>query len=139
MDRAMSPASGRCLCGEVRFTGQLPSKWVAHCHCTLCQRSGGAAFVTWVGLDDGTCAIDDPHGRLRWYRSSERGERGFCGQCGSPLFFRSPRWPGELHVTLASFEGAVDRPPQAHVFWDTHVDWVDLADRLPRKTAAEIG
>jgi hypothetical protein len=130
---------GRCLCGDLGFNADLPSKWVAHCHCTLCQRASGAAFVTWVGLDDGRCRIDDPQGRLRWFKSSERGERGFCSRCGSTLFFRSPRWPGELHVTLANIDGPADRQPQAHVFWDTHVDWIELADALPRKTAAEIG
>jgi hypothetical protein len=137
----MTPAQGRCLCGAIRFSGQLPSLWVAHCHCTLCQRSSGAAFVTWVGLDAATCRIDDPGQCLRWYHSSELGERGFCANCGSTLFFRSPRWAGELHVTLANFSGPVDRAPQAHVFWDTHVDWVrlDPHDGLPRKSEQQTG
>jgi hypothetical protein len=136
----MTSARGRCLCGDIQFSAQLPSKWVAHCHCTLCQRSAGAAFVTWVGLVESECSVEDPSGRLAWYASSGRGERGFCSRCGSTLFFRSPRWPGELHVTLANFDDPVDRAPQAHVFWDTHVDWVHLADDgLPRKTAVEIG
>jgi hypothetical protein len=137
----MDTVDGRCLCGDIRFHAQLPSLWVAHCHCTLCRRSAGAAFVTWVGLDEQRCRIDDPQRCLRWYHSSARAERGFCSQCGSSLFFRSPRWPGQLHVTLASFDGPVDRAPQAHVFWDTHVDWVQLdpGDGLPRKSAPETG
>lgn len=136
----MNPATGRCLCGDVRFSAELPSKWVAHCHCTMCQRSGGSAFVTWVGLDAARCRIDDPQGRLAWYRSSDAGERGFCARCGSTLFFRSQRWAGELHVTLANFTGPVDRAPQAHVFWDTRVPWVHLsdADGLPRKDAPDV-
>jgi len=137
----MTPAHGRCLCGDVTFTADLPSLWVAHCHCTMCQRSGGSAFITWVGLDEKSCHIDDPKIRLQWYQSSDKGGRGFCAHCGSTLFFRSSRWPGELHVTLANFEAPVDRAPHTHAFWDTHVDWValDPNDGLPRKTAAEIG
>ena len=136
----MNPATGCCLCGDIEFTAQLPSKWVAHCHCTMCQRSCGSAFVTWVGLEEGKCRIRDPRGWLRWYKSSDQGERGFCGQCGSTLFFRSARWAGELHITLANFTGPVDRAPQAHVFWDTHVDWVrlDEHDGLPRKPESEV-
>lgn len=136
----MNPAKGCCLCGDIEFSAQLPSKWVAHCHCTMCQRSGGAAFITWVGVDESRCRIDDPQGRLIWYRSSDQGERGFCSRCGSTLFFRSARWAGELHVTLANFTGPVDRAPQAHVFWDTHVDWVRLDDDdgLPRKTEQKV-
>ena len=130
----MNATHGRCLCGDVEFQARLPSKWVAHCHCTMCQRSSGAAFVTWVGLDEQQCQVADPRARLRWYRSASGGERGCT------LFFRSPRWAGELHVTLANFLGPVDRAPQAHVFWDTHVDWVqlDAADGLPRKPEAEV-
>lgn len=60
----MNPAIGRCLCGDIQFSAQLPSKWVAHCHCTMCQRSSGAAFVTWVGLDADHCTVDDPDHRL---------------------------------------------------------------------------
>lgn len=126
-------ASGACLCGGVRFYVELPSKWVAHCHCSLCRRAHGAAFVTWVGIDSTKCTITDPENLLRWYESSQGAHRGFCQRCGSTLFFRSQRWPGEIHIVRANFEGPVDREPQAHVFWDTHVDWVSLADTLPRK------
>ena len=140
MLRAMSLASGRCLCGDIAFHVELPSKWVAHCHCTMCRRGNAAAFVTWVGMEESKCRIDDPQSRLHWYQSSEQGERGFCARCGSSLFFRSSRWPGELHLTLANFFDPVDRAPQAHVFWDTHVDWVrlDADDGLPRKTAQQV-
>ncbi len=136
----MNPAHGQCLCGDIRFTAQLPSKWVAHCHCTMCQRGNGAAFVTWVGLDETRCVIDDPGDRLRWFQSSAQGQRGFCSRCGSAAFFRSSRWPGELHVTLANFTDPIDRAPQAHVFWDTHVDWVrlDEGDGLPRKPEQDV-
>jgi hypothetical protein len=126
-------ASGQCLCGAVSFTATLPSKWVAHCHCTMCRRAHGAAFVTWVGMDNGRVRIDDPQGRLQWYDSSPGAQRGFCARCGSTLFFRSERWPGELHIVRANFVDPVDRAPQAHVFYDTHVDWFTVNDGLPTK------
>lgn len=130
----MAVANGRCLCGDVRLALALPSKWVAHCHCSLCRRAHGAAFVTWVGMQDADVSIIDPQLRLRWYASSPGAERGFCSHCGSTLFFRSTKWPGELHVARANIDDAIDREPQAHAYWDTHVAWValDPADRLKR-------
>jgi hypothetical protein len=125
-------AAGQCLCGAVRFNAGLPSKWVAHCHCTRCQRAHGAAFVTWVGMVADRVALDDPEGALVWFRSDGGSERAFCGRCGSSLFFRSDRWPGELHVARALFTDPVDREPQAHAYYDSHVDWVRTADTLPR-------
>jgi hypothetical protein len=126
-------SSGQCLCGRVGFTVGLPVKWVAHCHCTRCQRAHGAAFVTWVGAVAERATIDDPSASLRWHVADEGGQRGFCGTCGSPMFFTSARWPGELHVARALFTEPVGQEPQAHVFYDTHVPWVAFGDALPRK------
>jgi len=127
-------ARGSCLCGSVRFTATLPSKWVAHCHCTRCQRAHGAPFVTWAGFEADRVTIDDA-GALCWYESDAGGSRGFCGRCGSPMFFRSERWAGELHIARALFIDPLDRAPQAHVFYETHVPWFDVADSLPKKTS----
>lgn len=131
----MSIASAHCLCGAVGIEATLPTKWVAHCHCSMCRRAHGAAFVTWAGFKDDQCRIVDPEARLTWFESSPGAERGFCSRCGSTLLFRSQRWADELHVVVANFDGPLDRAPQAHVFWDTHVDWVALDDNdgLPRK------
>ena len=126
---------GSCLCGAVSFVAALPSKWVAHCHCTRCQRAHGAAFVTWAGFEAGAVQIRDADARLRWHASPEGGVRGFCGECGSPMFFKSDRWPNELHVARALFPGPLDREPQARVFYETHVPWVSVADDLPRKSS----
>lgn len=126
-------ARGSCLCGAVRFTAKLPSRWVAHCHCSRCRRAHGAAFVTWVGLDEGDLTIDDGQGALRWHRSDLGGSGGFCGACGSPMFFRGARWPGEIHVARALFTDPLDREPQLHAYYDTHVSWVTLADQLPTR------
>ena len=127
-------ARGSCLCGAVRFDAALPSRWVAHCHCTRCQRAHGAAFVTWAGFEATAVTLHDTLPALRWFVAAEGGERGFCSRCGSPMFFRSARWPGELHVARALFTDPIDRAPQAHAFHDTHVAWVTLGDTLPRES-----
>ncbi len=132
----MNSIEGGCLCGDIGFRATLPSLWVAHCHCTQCRRAHGAAFVTWVGMAATGCTIDDSQHRLRWYASSPGAERGFCSRCGAMLFFRSERWAGELHIARAQIDSDIDRAPQSHEFWDTHVDWVrlDAGDGLPRKS-----
>jgi len=122
--------TGGCLCGGVRFTVTLPSIWCAHCHCTLCRRAHGAGYVTWVGVEESRFHLDQGDDLLTWYGSSEAAKRGFCSRCGSSMFFRSSRWPGEIHVTLANFDGPIDRQPEAHAFHDTHVNWMPLDDAL---------
>ena len=79
--------------------------------------------------------VDDSAQQLRWHRAETGGARGFCGRCGSPMFFKSERWAGELHIARALFSTPLDREPQAHVYYETHVDWVQLGDALPRKNS----
>ncbi len=126
-------ARGACLCGAVRFRAELPSKWVAHCHCTMCQRAHGAGVVTWAGFPAERVAIEPGAAEPTWYASSAEGQRAFCARCGSPMFFRSARWPGELHVARALFTEPLDREPGLHVFHDSHVDWLRIDDDLPKR------
>jgi hypothetical protein len=132
-------AHAQCLCGAVQLDAKLPSLWLSHCHCQRCQRAHGAAFVTWVGLEAAHCEVRDPQGLLRWHLAETQAERGFCTHCGSTLFFRSPRWPGELHVVVANLTTRLDRAPQAHTHWETHVDWcaIDPNDGLPRRRSED--
>ena len=125
--------NGGCFCGSVKFNINKPTLWCSHCHCSMCQRSHGAGVVTWVGCDDNSVEIDDGKSKLQWYKSSVDAERGFCSNCGSSLFFRSSQWPGELHIARALVSGELDREPASHAFYDTHVDWMSLADQLPGK------
>ena len=130
---AAPEAHGSCLCGAVRFTVALPTKWVAHCHCTLCQRAHGAAFVTWAGFASAQVRMDAGSLPPTWYESSPGARRGFCPRCGSPMFFESRRWPGETHIARALIQGELDRAPGAHVFYESHVSWLEVNDTLPKK------
>ncbi len=125
--------TGACLCGAVKFEVTLPSLWCAHCHCTQCQRFHGAPLVTWVGFDSDSFRVTAGENTLRWYRPSAPAQRGFCGDCGSSILFQSERWPGEMHVCLTNLVDPIDRVPESHAHYDTHVPWLSLADDLPRR------
>ena len=122
--------SGSCFCGAIRFSATLPSKWCAHCHCSMCRKAHGAGYVTWVGFEADQVRITCDEDILTWFDSSAGAQRGFCGKCGSSLFFRSERWAGELHIALACMDEPIDRQPQANVFFDEHVDWMPVDNTL---------
>ena len=124
--------TGGCLCGARRVEVTPLTKWCAHCHCSLCRRAHGAAFVTWFGVESSRFEIMNGADRVTWYRSTPEASRGFCDRCGSTMFFRSDRWADETHIALANMEGSIDREPTAHVFYDAHVDWIELGDDLRR-------
>ena len=47
------------------------------------------------------------------------------------MFFRSPRYPGELHIARALFHTALEQLPTSNAFFSSHVPWALDAHRLP--------
>jgi hypothetical protein len=123
---------GECFCGQVSFEIEEPTKWCGHCHCKMCQHIHGSGVVTWVGCEAAQVTIVDEKARLKWFSSSSEAQRGACSHCGTHLFFRSSNWPGELHITRASISSSMDREPEGHSYYESHAEWLPLADDLPR-------
>jgi hypothetical protein len=123
---------GGCLCGAVRFALTLPTKWCAHCHCSMCRRAHGAVYVTFVGVPASRFRILQGEEAMHRYPSSPEAVRTFCRDCGSTMLFEGSRWPDEVHVARACIDGPIDREPQAHVYFDDRADWLDLDADLPR-------
>jgi hypothetical protein len=123
--------TGGCLCGAVRFEARPPSRFCAHCHCGNCRRAHGAAFVTWAGFPRDRVRIVEGEETLADYRTDTGATRSFCGRCGTTMFYRGPRWEGELHVALAAINGPIDRAPASHVYVDHHAEWWTIDDGLP--------
>ena len=131
---------GSCLCGAISFVCEFPTKWCCHCHCSLCRKSHGSAFVTWFGVasEQFKFLSGDTPEELGVYHSTPDATRKFCKTCGSHLIFESQRWPGEIHLTVASLLGPLDRNPKIHVFCSDAAEWLDLPSlhTLPRHGGA---
>jgi hypothetical protein len=121
---------GGCLCGAVAYRLLGPPRLVSHCHCSICRRASGAAFVTWVTLPAESFELQ--RGTLARYRSSDHGWRGFCAACGSPIASGSSRYPRYIEVTAGSLAEPGRVVPERHVFWPDHLGWLQAEDGLPR-------
>ncbi|ATO19970.1 S-(hydroxymethyl)glutathione synthase [Acinetobacter sp. LoGeW2-3] len=75
----------RCLCGATQFEVQLRNHEVAACHCSMCCRQTGGPLMS-IDIED-INFIDQQH--LSVFKSSEWAERGFCGACGTFIFWRT--------------------------------------------------
>jgi hypothetical protein len=124
--------TGGCLCGAVRYRVTGESSDATACHCSQCARTTGHIFVS------ADCALSDftldQAETLRWYRSSEKAERGFCGRCGSILFWR--RVGGDMISVTA---GTLDRPTgvrlKQHIFCASRSDYYEIDDGLAQHAA----
>lgn len=123
---------GQCYCGKVKYEFEGPVKFVAHDHCSICRQTSGAAFVTWVGVSEAQFRLAAGREHLTSFWSTPDAERQFCATCGSHLFFRSARWPGEVHLTLSTVVHDHGLHPMAHVFYSDKAPWIEVRDDLPR-------
>jgi len=96
---------GGCQCGSIRYRADTLRKDSHVCHCRMCQKAAGNFFMALVGV---------PLSDLSWTRgepaifmSSEHVKRGFCRDCGTPLFF----WHTEKSY-IAMTTGSFDHPAQ---------------------------
>ena len=126
----MAPmASGGCLCGAVRYTVNGPLRPVILCHCEQCRRTSGH-FVAGTACRPQHLSVDE-QGALKWYRSSETAERGFCQECGSSLF-----WKPDHGEHLSVMAGTLDTPTGlqsiAHIYADGASDYFPFDNELPR-------
>ena len=76
--------SGHCLCGAVTVEAVPTRPHVEACHCDMCRRWGGIAFM---GIQCGGDVTFTGEDNIARYKSSDWAERGFCTKCGSNLFY----------------------------------------------------
>jgi len=117
--------SGGCLCGAVRFElrGRVTS--VTYCHCAMCRKWHGH-LGAYAAVDRADFVLIEDRA-LRWHASSETVRRGFCGECGSSLFFDQDSLP-----KMAFCAGSLDAPTglhsKAHIFVASKGDYYNLTD-----------
>ena len=129
---SQSPVAGSCLCGGVRFRIELPTTACVHCHCSMCRRNHGASYVTWIALPRSQFQLEAGGDALVRFESSSHGSRSFCGRCGTSLLCESTERPDEVDIPRANLEGAIDREPELHIYFDDRADWAFADDGLPR-------
>jgi hypothetical protein len=105
------------------------------CHCGMCRHWCGGPMGAVHCARAATMTKDEG---LTWYRSSEWGERGFCGRCGTNLFWRLAESHDVLAVSVEALDNADDFPLKRHIFFDQKPARYDFADDRPRVTEAEF-
>ena len=121
--------TGGCHCGAIRY--ETADQAVHHtlCHCTDCRKCAGAPAVAWALAPADQVIIT---GEPVWYASSTDGRRGFCGQCGTGLFYTNEAiFPGQIDVQSATLDDPEAIPLQAQIQTAEAIGWMSDLHRLP--------
>jgi hypothetical protein len=122
-------AGGGCLCGKVRYMTEAPLRDIVYCHCDQCRRQTGLYYAA-TAVPWGSVQLTGARA-LRWYASSDFAKRGFCGTCGSALF-----WKPAEHDHVAILVGSLDDPSglkaRCHIFTKDKGCFYEIGDGLPQ-------
>jgi hypothetical protein len=119
----------------VTYDVRGPLRDVSVCHCAECRRWSGYLGAFSAAKWEHVIVFGDS---LRWVESpeSDRGaRRGFCGECGSSLFWDPPD-TDLVHVAVGTLEPPTGLRVAGHWFAHAAGDWDVLPDDgLPRDDA----
>lgn len=121
-------ARGSCLCGAVVYEVRGPLRDVFVCHCVECRRWHGHVSASTAAEREHLVLLESRG--LRWIdspHSDARARRGFCGECGSSLF-----WDPPARSTVSIAAGTLDDPEglrvAAHWFVSQAGTYYDIPD-----------
>jgi len=125
---------GSCLCGAVHVEIDEPLEHAPEaCHCTQCRKQTGS-FLIAVNVRRTALRIRGAE-TVKWYRSSDKVQRGFCGACGSTLFW-NPVIEGYEWIGVAM--GCIDTPLHVRIAKHTFVGdkggYYEITDGAPQSS-----
>ena len=121
--------TGGCQCGAVRYLLTAAPTGPSLCHCRMCQRAGGAPFMVFGGV---ALSQIEWTGTPKTFASSTIAERGFCGECGTPLTYRV-HGRDRVSVTLGSLDDPEAVRPVDQDGVESRLSWTRAALDLPEK------
>ena len=126
---------GSCLCGGTAYEVHGPLRNVIACHCTQCRKQSGHYLAATSASTTDFRLIRA--GQLRWYRASATARRGFCGECGSILFWQADASPERISITPGTLDGPTGLTTEGHIFCADRGDYYVIPDEGYRRDGWE--
>jgi hypothetical protein len=129
-----SAITGGCQCGAIRYRIDGPLGKAGICHCRMCQK----AFGSW-----GAALVLVPVTGLVWtrgepgeFRSSAIVARGFCPDCGTPLYMKEDG-VANWEIAIGTLDDPRSAPPSSQVGIESELPWFARLHTLPRSRTDE--
>ena len=122
---------GQCLCGAIEINAPAINT-IALCHCSMCRRWGSGPMHALHCEGEVNFSGATPSR----YQSSEWAERGFCGQCGTHLFYYL--LPADQYILSAGLFPEQDFTVTQEIFVDERPTYYPLQTDSKKMTGAEV-
>lgn len=125
---------GGCSCGELRYTIFEEPMFTHACHCRLCQRYTASAFVVHSPVEMTNFKLDS--GELVQTPGPSGSGGGHtinrCKNCCDQIYSHAFNNPKIAVLKTTTLDQPNQFPPQAHIYVQTKLHWVELNDTVPQ-------
>ena len=129
-----TPFTGGCACGAIRYACSAEPLFMGKCHCRDCQRASGSAFNATLAVP--ASALTITKGEPKYYTvTAESGNalsRGFCPECGSPLFGKPAEQADLIGIKAASLDDPSWFRPVLDIWTASAHPWDYMNPDLPK-------
>lgn len=123
---------GGCLCGAVRYEAQPDLSTAYYCHCRDCQIGSGSAFSVSVIAPESSFRV------VKWETSTytktaDSGtdiDRVFCPKCGTPVWWISDNYPGQVILTISGLDDPEAFTPVREIWTKSIVSWSRIPEGI---------
>lgn len=127
-------AKGTCLCRAVSITTTNMSNLVGACHCNMCRKWGGGAFL---GVECSNDVSFEGEDNIGVYQSSEWAERGFCQKCDTHLFYKLKQ-NNQYFIPVGLFDNCEGLIFDHQVFIDEKPEYYSFANKTKNLTGEDL-
>ena len=128
--------TGGCQCGAVRYAATRLHDNAHICHCRMCQKAVGNFFAALVGAPKE--AVSWTRGTPAAFRSSGHVERGYCRDCGTPLFYNDVK-SKRITLTIGSMDHPERLKPKSQDGVEGRMPWFSELLHVPDDPPTEAG
>jgi len=126
--------TGGCQCGALRYELLEKPQGPHICHCRMCQKQFGNFFAALCGVPKAKFRVT--RGTMANFRSSEKVQRGFCRDCGTPLTYE-PLERAFISVSIGSLDNHSAMQPEAQYGIEAREPWFNELHNLPAFVSGE--
>ncbi len=116
--------SGGCACGAIRYETDAAPTVMLNCHCSDCRKASGSGYAAIVVVPKSSVQLN---GEARFHKvrggSGRIVERGFCPDCGSPLFIKLEHLPDILGIQAGSLDDPARHRPSMDLYTGSAPPW----------------
>ncbi len=129
----MVERTGHCSCKSIKYQLKAEPMFTHVCHCSICKRHTGSAFVTHVFIETEHLEILRGEVEAVPCATTSGGAHMLhrCPDCHSPLY---SHYGGNARIAVLK-GGTLDDPgsvaPGAHIWVEGKVPWITIPDDVP--------